>query len=162
MSRCSDRTRLRRFHGPLVEFPEPYLTEALSGVGEHLALVVETGETLCALASCRTVDEGVAELAILVEDNHQRQGWGSHLLALLIASADNAGLSILRATVIVEQQWVLSALRAYGRCRSRSSFGVIDAELCLHSWAREGGARFAPVDGGPSRCSRWSADRRSS
>ena len=96
LARCTGQTRYRRFHGPVSVFPERYLTEALSGSPLHFALVACLGDdaegdgtvvdgtvvdgTVVALASCRAVDEGVAELGILVEDEWQRRGVGSDLL----------------------------------------------------------------------------------
>ena len=69
LDRCSAQTRYRRFHGHVNVFPERYLAEALSGRPAHFALVAEAADgTLVALASCRTVAAGVAEIGILVED----------------------------------------------------------------------------------------------
>lgn len=140
LGRCSEQTKLKRFHGLLAEFPEPYLTEALSGSLGHLALVIDAGGMISALASCRMVGEHAAELAILIEDARQRQGWGSRLLALLVAYADSASWSTLRMTLLAEQAWILPTLQAYGQCRSRNSFGVIEAELSRHLPASGGHA----------------------
>jgi GNAT superfamily N-acetyltransferase len=126
--RCTDRTRRSRFLAPLRDFPEPYLTEALAGVPEHLALAVEVDGTVVALASCRTVDDG-AEVAVLVEDTRQRQGIGGGLLDLLVAHADRNGIRTLRATVAGDQPWVARLLRRYGPCRATATCGVIDVAV---------------------------------
>jgi len=100
LSRCTNQTRLRRFHGPVRSFPEPYLTEALAGRAEHFALVVEAPGAVVALASCRVVAEDVAELAVLVEDSSQHLGIGTCLLRMFVDHADRSGLRTLKATVL--------------------------------------------------------------
>jgi len=45
---------------------------------------------------CRAVDEGVAELGILVEDEWQRRGVGSELLREIVAYAARTGLRALQ------------------------------------------------------------------
>ncbi|HEX3713392.1 MAG TPA: GNAT family N-acetyltransferase [Trebonia sp.] len=145
--RCSADTRYRRFHGPVKTLPAGYLTEALSGCPFHYALVAwhqEQGEPepepesagpgeapalaaagpparLVALASCRLVAEGAAELGLLVEDAWQRQGAGTRLLRDLVAYADSIGVRVLEAQLLAEQSWITSLLRPYGPGRLRSS-----------------------------------------
>lgn len=122
LERCTGQTRYRRFHGPVKVFPERYLTEALSGSSLHFALVAcladnaAQDETVVALASCRAVDEGVAELGILVEDKWQRHGIGNYLLREIVAYAARTGLRALQAQVLAEQSWIVGLLRRYGSC----------------------------------------------
>ena len=122
-------TRSLRFHAPLRSFPEPYLTEALSGHPEHLALVAATPAAIVALASCRAVAGSTAELAVLVEDTRQRQGIGARLLKRLIEHADRSGLRTLRATLLTEQEWVVRPLRTYGTCTAVMSKGVLEVTV---------------------------------
>jgi GNAT superfamily N-acetyltransferase len=132
LARCTGQTRYRRFHGPVKVFPERYLTEALSGSPLHFALVAYLDEdaaedgagddgtvdnsTVVALASCRAVDEGVAELGILVEDEWQRRGVGSDLLREIVAYAARTGLRALQAQVLADQPWIVGLLRRHGTC----------------------------------------------
>ena len=98
--RCSAQTRYRRFHGAIVMFPRGYLAEALSRSPLHHALVAAAGnvtDDIVALASCRVVDEGMAEVGVLVEDAWQRHGLGSALLDELAAHARTLGLRALTA-----------------------------------------------------------------
>lgn len=129
LSRCTDSTRLRRFQGPRRSFPEPYLTEALSGQAEHFALVAATPAAVVALASCRAVAGDSAELAVLVEDAWQRQGIGARLLNELIEYADRSGLRTLKATVLAEQAWIVRALCSYGTCTAPVSMGVFEVTM---------------------------------
>ena len=139
--RCAPSTRYRRFHGPVKAIPERYLADALSGSPFHYALVAcpepvqglnsgpgpdpgqrrePGGGGIVALASCRTVDEGAAELGVLIEDAWQRRGLGTRLIGDLAAHAANAGLRVLEAQLLAEQSWITRLLRPYGACRLRS------------------------------------------
>jgi len=133
LDRCTGQTRYRRFHGPVKVFPERYLTEALSGSPLHFALVatvdgddVAGDDAVIALASCRAVEEGVAELGILVEDEWQHRGVGGYLLGELAAYAARIGLRALQAQVLADQPWLVGLLRRYGTCKTAG------AGLALH------------------------------
>jgi GNAT superfamily N-acetyltransferase len=151
--RCTAATRYRRFHGPVKAIPERYLTEALSRSPFHHALVaclepnpasaadpapfadldVRAGG-IVALASCRMVDEGAAELGLLVEDAWQRHGLGTRLLGDLVDQASRSGLRVLQAQVLAEQAWITGLLRPYGTCRLRSTWdGVLNLTVRLAS-----------------------------
>jgi GNAT superfamily N-acetyltransferase len=151
--RCTPQTRYRRFHGPIKAIPGRYLADALSGSAFHHALVaclepdpasaadpapfagpdVRAGE-IVALASCRMVDEGAAELGLLVEDAWQRHGLGTRLLGDLVDQASRAGLRVLQAQVLAEQAWITGLLRPYGACHLRSTWdGVLNVTVRLAS-----------------------------
>jgi GNAT superfamily N-acetyltransferase len=142
LARCTGQTRYRRFHGPVTAFPERYLTEALSGSPLHFALVACLDEdaevegtvvdgTVVALASCRAVDEGVAELGILVEDEWQRRGVGGDLLGEIVAYAARTGLRALQAQVLAEQPWIVGLLRRHGTCRVAGAGPALQVTLTL-------------------------------
>ena len=142
LTRCTGQTRYRRFHGPVKVFPERYLTEALSGSPLHFALVAYLADdaaedspvvegTVVALASCRAVDEGVAELGILVEDEWQRRGVGSHLLREIVAYAAGTGLRALQAQVLADQPWIVGLLRHHGTCTVAGAGQALHVTLSL-------------------------------
>ena len=161
LARCTGQTRYRRFHGPVTAFPERYLTEALSGSPLHFALVACLDEdaerggtvvegTVVALASCRAVDEGVAELGILVEDDWQRRGLGGDLLGEIVAYAARTGLRALQAQVLAEQPWIVGLLRRHGTCTDGGCGpgAARDADAAPVSAARAARvARRAPLRG---------------
>jgi GNAT superfamily N-acetyltransferase len=144
LARCSGETRYRRFHGPVRVFPERYLTEALAGSPVHFALVASvpsaeaasaaageaTGDVV-ALASCRAVAEGVAELGLLVEDGWQRRGIGGRLLGELADFAARSGLRALRAQLLAEQPWIAGLLRRYGRCETVATGNLLTVTVRL-------------------------------
>jgi GNAT superfamily N-acetyltransferase len=158
--RCTLDTRYRRFHGPVKAIPDRYLTEALAGDPFHYALVAcpvpdpgavpepvsaldpaasgscavpdpgTWADGIVALASCRTVDEGAAELGLLIEDAWQRHGLGSRLLRDLVTHARQTGLRVLQAQLLAEQAWITDLLRPYGPCRLRSTWaGVLNVTV---------------------------------
>ena len=153
--RCTPDTRYRRFHGPVKAIPERYLAEALSGSHFHYALVAcpapvsdleldsepgldsgrarEPGASgIVALASCRTVDEGGAEIGVLIEDAWQRRGLGSRLVLDLATHAANVGLRLLEAQLLAEQAWITGLLRPYGPCRLTSTWdGILNVTVRL-------------------------------
>jgi N-acetylglutamate synthase-like GNAT family acetyltransferase len=134
LARCSEQTRARRFHTYVHRFPEPYLTEALSGRPGHFALLAQAGEREVALASCvaadlGSADHGSAEVAVLVEDSWQRAGVGARLLSLLVAHADRCGLPRLKATVLASQSWMLPVLGGYGTCEAWLRGGVFEVTV---------------------------------
>jgi GNAT superfamily N-acetyltransferase len=157
LARCTGQTRYRRFHGPVTLFPERYLTEALSGSPLHFALVACLDEdaegdgpvvdgpvvdgpvvdgpvvdgTVVALASCRAVDEGVAELGILVEDEWQRRGVGGYLLGEIVAYAARTGLRALQAQVLADQPWIVGLLRRHGPCTTAGAGPALHVTLTL-------------------------------
>jgi GNAT superfamily N-acetyltransferase len=144
LSRCSGETRYRRFQGYVSVFPGRYLTEALSGSPLHYALVVSVAREadgpdgavgpawpVVALASCRAVEEGVAELGFLIEDAWQRRGIGGLLLREIAGHAARTGLRALTAQVLAEQSWIVGLLRRYGPCRTAPAGNALDVTLWL-------------------------------
>lgn len=141
-ARCTTQTRYRRFHGHVNVLPARYLTEALSGRPDHLALVAVvaagpregsteglTEGSIVALASCRTDARGVGDLGVLVEDGWQRLGIGAALLREIAGYATSTGIGVFTAQVLAEQSWILRLLTAYGSCASVTRRGVLDVTV---------------------------------
>ena len=117
--RCSCDTRYRRFHSPVRAIPERYLARALADRPDHYALVATAPDgAITALASCCTVFPGTAELGLLVEDASQGLGLGSFLLQELVRHSERTGHTVLIATILREQAWIIRLLRAYGTCET--------------------------------------------
>ena len=143
--RCTPETRYGRFHAPVKRIPERYLAEALSGTPLHYALVAWEARVadadqrasqlapseeapspkIVALASCRLIDEGAAELGLLIEDAWQRQGLGTSLVSDLVAYATGIGLRVLKAQLLAEQAWIAGLLRPHGTCRVGPAWGGV-------------------------------------
>jgi RimJ/RimL family protein N-acetyltransferase len=96
-SHVSVRSRYHRFLSPMHAMPDS-LVRLLACVDDRrsLALVAEReggdrSETL-GLANCAAVDDGVAELGLLVRDDYQYQGIGIELASRIVRAAESRGL----------------------------------------------------------------------
>lgn len=137
-ARCTTATRYARFHGHTHAIPERYLAEALSGSPAHVAIIAcADSRTVVALASCRTVAAGTAELGILVEDSAQRQGIGRLLLRQLASHARRHGLTTPKAAVLHHQAWIIRLLREHGTCEAKTGREVLDITLRLDPQKRD-------------------------
>jgi ribosomal protein S18 acetylase RimI-like enzyme len=79
-------------------------------------------------------DEGrkVAEIALLVQDNFQRVGIGSHLLQQLASHARLRGVTDFEAIVLAENQAVLGLLRSSGYGLTRQfEEGIFRVDLSI-------------------------------
>jgi GNAT superfamily N-acetyltransferase len=89
-------------------------------------------------------EEGVAEPAVAVIDDMQRQGLGSALLARLIEAARERGVARFRCEVLAENTAMLDLLQREGaRVEGRES-GVVMIELPIPHPADED-ARLSPI-----------------
>jgi GNAT superfamily N-acetyltransferase len=132
------------FHHALVaclgpDTGDPHTGEAHTGeahtdeahTGEAIEPNAPPGE-IVALASCRMVDEGAAELGLLIEDAWQRHGLGTRLLRDLVAHARRTGLRALEAQLLADQAWITGLLRPYGSCRIGNTWdGVLNVTVRL-------------------------------
>lgn len=104
-ARQSPRTRRDRF---LAAKPQLSAADAryLSEVDgrDHVALVATEGEEIIAVARFVRLreDPEVAEFAIVVGDDHQRQGLGSELLRRLATEATARGVRRLRGSMLAD------------------------------------------------------------
>jgi GNAT superfamily N-acetyltransferase len=77
--RCSADSIYRRYATPLARIDDRFARRLLvSGGG---ALVATVGAEVVGIASLSSLEEGVVEVALLVEDGWQRRGLGTRLLA---------------------------------------------------------------------------------
>lgn len=128
--RCSPASRYARWHGHLSLFPRRYLNSMLEDE-EHVAVIARVSGTLVGLASAAPVAPGVREIGILVEDAWQRHGIGGQLLGATLAAS--AGTAVLRAEVLLADRRLLLPLTSLGPMTTRTSRGVVEAEVLLRS-----------------------------
>ncbi|MFF9350369.1 GNAT family N-acetyltransferase [Streptomyces sp. NPDC014734] len=108
--RCSERTLRLRYHGP-VHDADRYLDHLLSPrFGRTLAAQTASGR-LVALGHLLW-DGDETEVALLVEDEWQRRGVGSELLARLVALAGEAGCANVYAVTQASNTGMVAAMRA--------------------------------------------------
>lgn len=141
-----------------------YVAAVADGTPGGASLVVEDAGELVAVGSffAFPTDARVAEVALLVDDDHQAHGLGTLLLEHLAALAADTGVTTFVAEVATVNAAMLDVLGHSGLpLRLRSSAGTTRAELSLtpggHRWdvgrardalAVRASAHPAPV-GGP-------------
>lgn len=108
--RCSEQTLRLRYHGPVRDAGR-YLDHLLSPrFGRTLAVQTASGR-LVALGHLLW-DGDETEVALLVEDDWQRRGIGSELLARLVALAVEAGCESVYAVTQASNTGMVAAMRA--------------------------------------------------
>lgn len=121
-ARSSERTRYLRFFGPYPRVSDKDLFH-FTNVDHHdrVALIVLLGEEVIAVGRYeRLPDRDEAEVAFLVEDEHQGRGLGSVLLEHLAAAAQERGIRRFVAEVLAENRKMISIFRAAGYEPTRS------------------------------------------
>ena len=78
-----------------------------------------------ALASFSAVDETTAEVAVVVQDDWQRQGVGTALVSTLLDAAEKRGFDRFVATIAADNSIIRRLLDRFGRVvASHTSLGV--------------------------------------
>jgi RimJ/RimL family protein N-acetyltransferase len=128
--RLSPRTRYLRFLSPIPTLPDA-LVRRLAWVDyrRRLAVVAEDeaagGAGVVALASFSAVDETTAEVAVVVQDDWQRQGIGTALVSTLLDAAEKRGFGRFVATIATDNSIIRRLLDRIGRVvGSHTSLGV--------------------------------------
>src|ERR1700687_4585189 len=122
--RLSPRTRYLRFLSPIPTLPDA-LVRRLAWVDyrRRLAVVAEDeaagGAGVVALASFSAVDETTAEVAVVVQDDWQRQGVGTALVSMLLDAAEKRGFDRLVATIAAGNSVIRRLLNRF--CRAVTS-----------------------------------------
>jgi GNAT superfamily N-acetyltransferase len=164
LGRMSEQSRYRRFLAPKPDFTAAelsYLTEI--DHHDHEALIAidpESGQAIGVARYVRLVGEPrVAEPAVAVIDDWQRQGVGSVLLQRLVTRAREDGLSHFRATVLRENRPMLELLeKSRLLCSGRRGQRDRRSRSNLSSSGRVCGVNFSMLYGQPlegssaSRC----------
>ena len=130
-ARLSTRTRYLRFLSPIPTLPDALVRRlACVDYRRRLAVVAEDEGAGCAgvvvaLASFSAVDETTAEVAVVVQDDWQRQGVGTALVSTLLDAAEKRGFDRFVATIAADNSIIRRLLDRFGRVvASHTSLGV--------------------------------------
>ena len=101
-ARCSPETRLARFGSPVPRLPPGVLQAMLAGENGGQAVLASTidGGSAVGLVTLAPVEDGAAQLSLVVEDAWQNRGLGTSMVrrAVELAVATGAGFLIGKAT----------------------------------------------------------------
>jgi GNAT superfamily N-acetyltransferase len=143
IGRASTKTLYRRFFAPKRSFSEREMEFFLNvDFNSHVALVAllsEGGRQVIVGGARYVVSQpGCAEVALVVDDLHQKLGIGTHLVAHLIKIARAAALEEFVAEVLLEN---MPMLKVFERCglamTKRSERGVVHVTLALFPAAKK-------------------------
>jgi acetyltransferase len=122
LSRLSQPTRHLRFFIAPAQMPEEMAWREARRVTEdstwHRLALVATVEKQGAIALAELIrndrNPWVAELAIVVRDDYQREGVGSLLVTHLVQMARRSGINLIQAEFLAENQGVRRMVRRLG------------------------------------------------
>src|SRR6478752_3291140 len=141
----SDYSLYMRFFGLSRSAAITYVTRLVAVANpEHQAMSAWIGDRLIGVAAFERTGVDTAEVALLVADDHHRQGIGTLLLEHLAARARSNGITRFVADVLGENYLALRTLRDMG-CQTtiRREGGTALVEIDLHPDART----IAVIDG---------------
>jgi RimJ/RimL family protein N-acetyltransferase len=131
-ARLSTRTRYLRFFSPLPALPDSLL-RLLASVDyrRRLSLIAEVDaggrREVIALGSFGGLDNGTAEVALLVSDDWQHQGIGTILARQVMRAAEDRGFAKFVVHVFWDNTVIRRLLKRVGHIvSSRTSFGVAE------------------------------------
>jgi acetyltransferase len=114
----SPQSRRSRFFGPVSELSPAQLERMTSfdratGVG-LVAIACEDSPHIVGIAQHAVSDPPFAELAVVVADGWQRQGFGERLVSLLLARAAVAGIAAMQGVVMAANRPMLALAAKLG------------------------------------------------
>jgi GNAT superfamily N-acetyltransferase len=110
--RLSPETLYRRFMTPVVRIDERLLDHLVAiDYSDRLAIAALVGDEIVGVARYDRTGEGVAEMALVVEDAWQGRGLGSRLLWRISAAARARGIEVFEAEVLGENRPMMGLLR---------------------------------------------------
>lgn len=114
-SRTTDRSLYQRFFAVNRRVADAYVERLVRPRGaDHEALVAILADRVVAVAGYDRVGPQEAEIALLVEDEHQGEGLGTLLLEHLAVAARAAGISVLVADVLLLNRQMAGVFTASG------------------------------------------------
>ncbi len=133
-ARVTIRTRLMRYFSVSDAPGRWYVDHVLRGAHANAALVAEVDGKVVATASFTRLerDPTQADLALLVDDEHQVHGLGALLLEHLAALAGHHGIRVFTADVLQDNTRMLRLLKSSGfATSSTSAHGVVELRVDL-------------------------------
>ena len=140
--RLSPRTRYLRFFSPMPELPDSVLRlltclDGRRGIALLGELQTPVGQEIVALGSFGATDDGLAEVALVVSDEWQRQGIGTLIADRVLRAAEARGFHRFIAHALWDNQGIRRLLRRVGDIVStRTRQGVTEISFVPRRQAR--------------------------
>jgi len=83
------------------------------------------------MATLARAGDGTADLGVLVEDDWQRRGVGSRLIAAAVDAATRGGTAVVQAEVLGDDGFIVALLRRIGPINVTSGSGGYSVTLDL-------------------------------
>jgi RimJ/RimL family protein N-acetyltransferase len=136
LERLSPETRQRRFFTPLPTIDERLVSHFTFFDPRERMVVAATAplagvEEIVGLADVAHLHTGVAELGLVVDDEHQRTGLGRLLGEAMASLAVRQGATHLRAELLERNAAMLRIMEYLGECKQTAEDGnvVVHAKL---------------------------------
>jgi L-amino acid N-acyltransferase YncA len=130
-ARMSPESRWRRYFAPkprLTGAELVYLTDIDHLTHEAVAAVDDDGRIIGVARYAQTSDRDTVEIAVEVDDDHQRNGLGRALVTTVMLSASGRGYRRMVATILWENWPARSLFKSLGFCAFRSGDGVVELQ----------------------------------
>jgi GNAT superfamily N-acetyltransferase len=131
VSRCSEETTYRRFHGAAGHAVRRELERIADPAPEHRSWVATDGQGIHGTATLATGSDGTVEAAFLVEDGWFRCGVGRALFRAVAAAAREQGIEHVTAWVQADNQTARRFLRAMAPAARTAFAGSGELEIDL-------------------------------
>src|ERR1700729_2837988 len=131
LGRCSRASLYHRFHG----FTDgvAYFAALLRDQPAGQTLLAWSRSTCVGVATLGVGGTGIVDLGVLVEDAWQRRGIGTRLITSLLDGARAKGVTTVHADVLVDDLFILQALRGISPLRVSIESGSFSIDIDLSS-----------------------------
>lgn len=132
-TRLSPETLYRRFMSPVTRIDQRLLDHLVTvDYRDRLAIVALIGDEVVGVARYDRTADGLAEVAVVVEDAWQGRGIGSRLLWRISAAARARGIEAFEAEVLGENRPMMGLLAVIAEdLEARVESGVYQVRLSL-------------------------------
>ena len=129
LGHCSPTTLYHRFHG--ITDGVPHVSQVLADTAGQDGFGAWCAESCVGFASLAVDGDGSTHIGVLVEDEWQRRGVGSALMAALLHRARERRLPCIVVDVLAEDQFILPLLARIGPITTSSAHGSHTVRLGL-------------------------------
>ena len=167
-SRVSEKSKYLRFFAPMPRLSEKDLTRFTTvDHRDRVALVMTVAEQMIAIGRYDVIEKGEAEVAFLVEDQHQGRGIAQLLLEHLAQAGRERGVDKFVAEVLPENNKMIQVFRDQGYQVARAyeegvvhlEFPIDPTDTAIGVMADRGAPRRGGLDPGVLRRAQRRGDR---